>query len=128
MREAATLLQQEVELLEIVQLVGPDALAEEQKAVLAITRMLREDFLQQSSYDEVDRYCPLPKAYWMLRVILTLHQVIGAALRSRRPLDKLLALPAAGEIPQMKLLPADTAPQSLQMLAARIESESKELL
>jgi V/A-type H+-transporting ATPase subunit A len=61
-REAMALLQREVELLEIVQLVGPDALAEAQREVLAVARMLREDFLQQSAYHETDRFCPLPKA------------------------------------------------------------------
>ena len=59
--EAMALLQREVELLEIVQLVGPDALAESERTLLAVARMLREDFLQQSAYHEVDRYCPIDK-------------------------------------------------------------------
>ncbi|MDD1707262.1 MAG: V-type ATP synthase subunit A, partial [Methanoregulaceae archaeon] len=48
------LLQKEVELQEIVQLVGPDALPESEKAILEVTRMIREDFLQQSAYHDVD--------------------------------------------------------------------------
>ena len=55
------LLQKEVELQEIVQLVGPDALPESEKAILEVTRMVREDFLQQSAFDEVDSFCPLEK-------------------------------------------------------------------
>ena len=55
------LLQKEIELLEIVQLVGPDALPESEKLILEVTRMIREDFLQQSAYSDVDSYCPLDK-------------------------------------------------------------------
>ncbi len=55
------LLQKEVELQEIVQLVGPDALPETEKAILEVTRMIREDFLQQSAFDEIDSFCPLEK-------------------------------------------------------------------
>ena len=57
------LLQKEVELQEIVQLVGPDALPESEKAILMTTRMIREDFLQQSAYSDVDAFCPLEKQY-----------------------------------------------------------------
>src|ERR1035437_9497004 len=74
------LLQQEVELQEIVQLVGPDALPESEKAILEVTRMVREDFLQQSAFDEVDSFCPLEKQYWMLKAILTFHDAITEAL------------------------------------------------
>ena len=56
-------LQKEIELLEIVQLVGPDALPESEKLILEVTRMIREDFLQQSAYSDVDSYCPLDKQY-----------------------------------------------------------------
>ncbi len=57
------LLQKEIELLEIVQSVGPDALPESEKLILEVTRMIREDFLQQSAYSDVDSYCPLDKQY-----------------------------------------------------------------
>ena len=57
------LMQREAELLEIVQLVGPDALAENERAILAVARMLREDFLQQSAYHPIDRFCSLAKTY-----------------------------------------------------------------
>ncbi len=67
------LLQKEAELQEIVQLVGPDALPEGEKAVLEVTRMIREDFLQQNAYSPVDAFCPLEKQYRMLKVILAFH-------------------------------------------------------
>ena len=53
------LLQKESELQEIVQLVGPDALPDRERITLETTRMIREDFLQQNAYHEVDTYCLL---------------------------------------------------------------------
>jgi V/A-type H+-transporting ATPase subunit A len=96
------LLQKEVELQEIVQLVGPDALPDTEKAILEITRMLREDFLQQSAYDRVDSFCPLEKQYWMLRAILAYYTGISTAMERGAPLRQLLDLPVKTEIARMK--------------------------
>ncbi len=126
-REAMALLQEEVELQEIVQLVGPDALAEEQKQVLAITRMLREDFLQQSSYHDIDRFCPLEKAYWMLKIVLTFHNLATTAVKTGVALEKVMALPIVAEIARMKELPLDTAVNTLQTMPAKIESQFEAL-
>jgi V/A-type H+-transporting ATPase subunit A len=126
-RRAMALLQEEVELQEIVQLVGPDALADEQKQVLTVTRMLREDFLQQSAYDEIDRFCPLPKAYWMLRVVLAFHAKATVALKSGHPLEKITSLPVTMEIARMKEFSVDDAPERLQGLLDKIESDFRGL-
>ena len=61
--DAMSLLQKEAELQEIVQLVGPDALPDRERVILEIARMLREDFLQQDAYHEVDSYCSPKKQY-----------------------------------------------------------------
>ncbi len=122
-RETMALLQREVELLEIVQLVGPDALAESQRAELAVARMLREDFLQQSAYHEIDRFCPLPKADWMLRAIMTFHRHTTAALEAGIPLERIVTLPVVAEIARMKEWPIADAVEKLRMLIGRIESE-----
>ncbi len=98
------LLQKEVELQEIVQLVGPDALPEGEKAILEVTRMIREDFLQQSAFDEIDSFCPLDKQYWMLKAILTFHDAITEALSKGVSLPQVLELPVKTEIARMKEL------------------------
>lgn len=72
-KKAMALLQKEAELQEIVQLVGPDALPEKEQVVLDVTRMIREDFLQQSAYSDVDAFASLEKQYNMLRVILKFY-------------------------------------------------------
>ncbi len=98
------LLQKEVELQEIVQLVGPDALPESEKAILEVTRMIREDFLQQSAYHEIDSFCPLEKQYWMLRVILNFYERTSEAMNRGVALNKILKLPLKQEIGRMKEL------------------------
>lgn len=119
-RAAMALLQREVELLEIVQLVGPDALAEAERAVLAVARMLREDFLQQSAYQGVDRFCPVDKAYWMLQAIMGFHQRTQASLEAGIPLEKITGLPVVAEIARMKEIPVDQAETNIKALMDRI--------
>jgi V/A-type H+-transporting ATPase subunit A len=98
------LLQKEVELQEIVQLVGPDALPESEKAILEVTRMIREDFLQQSAYHDVDSFCPMEKQYWMLKVVLTFYERTSAAMARGISLAKVIKLPVKAEIGRMKEL------------------------
>jgi V/A-type H+-transporting ATPase subunit A len=126
-RQAMALLQREVELLEIVQLVGPDALAEPERAVLAIARMLREDFLQQSAYHEVDRYCPLHKAYWMLKAIMEFYHLTQAALAAHQPLETIIKLPVVAEIARMKEIPPERAENEMGALLDRVRYSFAEL-
>lgn len=88
--QALALLQEEAKLMEIVQLIGSEALPEEQKALLQTARMLREDFLQQSGFHEIDGFCPPKKQYWMLRVILTFHGALGRAIKRRAPFERVI--------------------------------------
>src|SRR5674476_30087 len=96
------LLQKEVELQEIVQLVGPDALPDTEKAILEVTRMIREDFLQQSAFDEIDSFCTLEKQYWMLKTILAFHDAMTEALGKGVSLQQVLDLPVKTAIARMK--------------------------
>ncbi len=98
------LLQKEVELQEIVQLVGPDALPESEKAILEVTRMIREDFLQQSAYSDSDSFCPLDKQYWMLKTIHSYDTAITSALERGISLKQIGGLPLRAEISRMKEL------------------------
>ncbi|MBI5030600.1 MAG: V-type ATP synthase subunit A [Chloroflexi bacterium] len=88
--EALALLQKEAELLEIVQLVGSDALPESEKALLKIGQMLREDYLQQFAFHDIDGFCPPMKQYWMLRVILTFHRGLARAIKRGTTLERIV--------------------------------------
>ena len=125
--QAMALLQREVELLEIVQLVGPDALAESERAVLAIARMLREDFLQQFAYHEIDRFCPVNKSYWMLKLIMDFYQRSEAALAANITLDKITSLAVIPEIARMKELSVESAEKQIRSLMDRVRFSFAEL-
>jgi V/A-type H+-transporting ATPase subunit A len=101
--ELSSLLAREAELLEIVQLVGPDALQDEQRLVVEVGKMIREDFLQQSAYSDVDAYCPPEKSYGMAKVILAFYHAASEALRrGALTIDDLLNLPMQVEIGRLK--------------------------
>jgi len=125
--KAMILLQREVELLEIVQLVGPDALAEAERAVLAVARMLREDFLQQSAYHEVDRFCTLEKAYWMLKAIMDFYFRTQSALEKKVSLAQISGLPVVADIARMKELEAIEAESMIKSIMDRVRFSFAEL-
>jgi V/A-type H+-transporting ATPase subunit A len=100
--KAMYLLQKEVELQEIVQLVGPDALPEGEKAILEVTRMIREDFLQQSAFSDMDSFCPLDKQFYMLKTIITFYDAVTAAVNRGVMLKRIMELPLKAEIGRMK--------------------------
>jgi len=100
--KAMYLLQKEVELQEIVQLVGPDALPESEKAILDVTRMIREDFLQQSAYSDTDSFCPVEKQYLMLRVIMGYYDSVNEAMNRGVSLRQIQNLPLKAGIGRMK--------------------------
>lgn len=125
--EAMNLLQREVELLEIVQLVGPDALAEAERAVLAVARMLREDFLQQSAYHEVDRFCTLEKAYWMLKAIMDFYFRTQSALEKKASLTQIAGLPVVSDIARMKELEVKDFERAIKSIMDRVRFSFAEL-
>lgn len=126
-REAMAILQREVELLEIVQLVGPDALSETEQAVLDVARMLREDFLMQSAYHDIDRYCPVDKTYWMLTAIIDFSHHTQRALENGIDLKRITDLPVVAEIARMKEIPVDKAVKAIQELIKSVKLNFTEL-
>jgi V/A-type H+-transporting ATPase subunit A len=103
--EAMALLQKESELQEIVQLVGPDALPDRERITLETTRMIREDFLQQNAFHEIDTYCAPQKQYEMLKTIIMFQKNATAALERGAAASEVVALTVKEDIGKMKYLP-----------------------
>ena len=101
-QQAIETLQKEAELQEIVQLVGVDALPEREKAILDVARMVREDFLQQSAYDDIDTYTSIKKQYRMLRTILQFGEQEQEAVQKGATLAQIAKLPVRSQISRMK--------------------------
>jgi len=125
--KAMSLLQKEVELQEIVQLVGPDALPDFAKAVLETTRMLREDFLQQFAFSDTDAFCSLRKQYLMLKVILVYYDCLEEVLVQGVPLRQATEHPIKNEIARMKEIPSEDAEEKISDLIERVQSELRSL-
>ena len=104
-QRALELLQKESELQEIVQLVGVDALPEREKGVLDVARMIREDYLQQSAYDDVDTYTSLQKQYRMMRAILSFGDREQEAIAKGATVARMQQLPVRTKLSRMKWVP-----------------------
>lgn len=100
--DAMELLQRESELQEIVQLVGSDALPEDQQLTLEIARMIREYFLQQNAYHDVDTYCSLDKQFKMLSSIMQFGAYARTALAAGVPMNRILALDSKNDLAKVK--------------------------
>ncbi|WP_104101635.1 V-type ATP synthase subunit A [Cryobacterium sp. M96] len=124
---ALDMLQRETSLLEIVQLLGADALAAPQRVVLTIGRLLREDFLQQSAFDEGDASCSLAKQHTMLTAIHAAHDALATAVERGVAPDTASAVPTLLEIGRMRAWPEAEMAQLSKDLTARIRTQLEEL-
>ncbi len=101
-RKAMEILQEEEKLQEIVQLVGSDALPPKERITLEVARMLREFFLQQNAFHEVDRYSPPKKTYLMLKLILNYETMARTALENNVALEDILGVKSKNKIADIK--------------------------
>ena len=99
------ILQEEAELNEIVQLVGMDALSSEDRLTLEIARSVREDFLQQFAFDDVDGYTQLDKQYEMLTLVFDFEQKAAAAVAAGADIEAVSDLPVREQIGRFKTVP-----------------------
>jgi len=126
--KAMALLQKESELQEIVKLVGPDALPPRERALLESARMLREDFLQQSAFHEVDTYCPGKKQYEMLRIMLKFQDKIQEAVSKNVHIDDIIAMKSRENIARMKTVPNKEFPKRFQEMEKDLDKEIDSLI
>ncbi len=103
--EMMGLLQKEAELQEIVQLVGADALPPRERGTLEVARMIREDFLQQNAYHEIDSFCSLEKQYLMAKIVLQWYDGAMDAIESGTRVEKLEGMRIKDAIARMKYVP-----------------------
>ena len=125
-KEAMALLQDEQNLQEIVRLVGQDTLSETDQLKLFTTKSLREDFLQQNAFDEVDTYCSPAKQKAMLGVILLFYHEAGLALEKGVYLREITALPLTNQISRMRFIP-EAELERITALQEDIKSAFREL-
>ncbi|MCS7122623.1 MAG: V-type ATP synthase subunit A [Candidatus Micrarchaeota archaeon] len=111
------LLQREAELQEIVQLVGPDALPEREQFILLIGKMIREDFLQQNAFDEIDAYSSLEKQSLMIRAIVEYYnRGLKHIEQGTKTIQELRNNPITDKIAKMKFMSVDEIRSIFKMI------------
>jgi len=96
------ILQEEVNLQRIAKLVGPDALPEQQRLTLMIAEIIKNAFLQQNSFDEIDMYCSPAKQLWMLRLLVEFGKRARNIVKAGGTLADLREVPALDRLNRMK--------------------------
>ncbi len=119
-------LDEEGELQEIVQLVGKDALPDDQRLTLEVARYLREAWLQQNAFHDVDRYCPPEKTFQILTAIKAFNDEAFAALEAGVPVDEITTIDAAPRLNRIATTPDDEAEAFVADLTDEIESQLQE--
>jgi V/A-type H+/Na+-transporting ATPase subunit A len=124
--EAMNLLEQEAELLEIVRLVGAEALSPQDRLALETARSIREDFLHQNAFHEVDTYTSMEKQYEMLRTVLHFHKEALAAIETGVETAQISKLAVREEIARAKYIPQDEM-EKVAKIRETIKTQMKQL-
>jgi len=125
--EAMQVLQQDHKLQRIVKLIGEDALPDAQRLVLEGAKILKNAFLQQSAFDEVDMYAVPRKQFLMLKAIIHFYHRAKDVIKAHIPIAKVMQLPIVNEINRMKEKIPNTECEQFDLLFQRIDQCMDEL-
>lgn len=125
---AMRVLQEEAELNEIVQLVGIDALSWKDRLTMEVARSIREDYLHQNAFDEVDTYTSLQKQFDMLQLILAFQEKGQQALDAGANLSDVLGLPVRDRIGRAKYIPEDQIKAQFEQIESDLSSQTAALI
>ena len=127
-QETLTLLQEEAELNEIVQLVGIDSLSFEDRLKLEVAKSIREDYLHQNAFHEVDTYTSMNKQYKLLKLILSYFELGKEAIAKGANFNKIAALPTRESIGRFKYIEEKDIDQSYDKLMEELRAGLAELV
>jgi V/A-type H+/Na+-transporting ATPase subunit A len=100
--KAMSILEEAAEIEETARIIGEKALPDEQRLVLLIAELLREGFLVQAAYHEIDTYCDAKKQTSLLRIIVEFHDAVEVLVKQSIPIEKVRELPIVTEIMRLK--------------------------
>ncbi|HIT07610.1 MAG TPA: V-type ATP synthase subunit A, partial [Candidatus Merdivicinus faecavium] len=126
--EVRRILQEEADLQEIVRLVGVDALALKDRMTLEAARSIREDYLHQIAFDEVDTYTSTKKQHGMLKLILTWYHKGQEAIAAEVPFEQILAMPVVEKIGRLKRVPEDQWEAQYAAVTGELEAQFAALM
>ena len=120
---AMAILQEEASLQEIVKLVGQDALGANDRLTLETAKMIREDFLQQNAFADIDSYSSCDRQFRLLGMILEYDDLCRAALKNGAELEKLINIPAREGIGRAKSVDADKYAEAYEDIRKKMAAE-----
>ncbi len=125
--EIMDLLHREVRLQQVVKLVGPDALPDSQRFVIEVCTLFKNAFLQQSAFDDIDRYSTVEKQFKMLQIVLAYWRRGSQAIKRGVTLLKLRRMKVYQDMVKMKSSIADNQLEKLDRITARLERSFDQL-
>ena len=120
-----SLLTEEAALEEIVQMVGMDALSPSDRLKMEAARSIREDFLHQNSFHEIDTYTPLRKQYLMMKLVLAFYDQASEALAKGAPMIELLVMEVRERIGRYKYTTTDQIEEEYEKIMNELREEIK---
>lgn len=125
---AMQILQRDAELQEVVQLVGPDALQDNDRATLELGKMLREDFLQQNAFNETDASCSPEKQLGLLDAHIRFYDAIKSTLEAGVILDDILKLPLREELAALKYYAESDFTEKLEAFIVAMQDQLTKII
>ena len=122
------ILHDEAELKEIVKLIGMDALSAGDRLKMETARSIREDFLHQLAFHEVDTYTSLKKQLFMMKLILNFNDEAVEAVKNGADIEEVAGLPVRERIGRFKYIPEDNTDEEFSRLSTEISTELDGLL
>ena len=121
-----SLLQDEAQLDEIVKMVGMDALSAPDRLKMEAARSIREDFLHQNSFHEIDTYTPLRKQYLMMKLVMAFYEQCTEVLKQGSSIDDLLKMAVRERIGRYKYTPNENIEKEYEAVTAELAAEIAE--
>lgn len=125
---ALKLLQEEADLKEIVQLVGVDALSYEDRLKLEACKSIREDYLHQNAFHDIDTYSSMNKQYKLLKLIMQYYELSLNAIKKSASFNKIVALPVRESIGRFKYIEEEKIDEAYEEILGELKSSLQELI
>ena len=125
--EALEVLKSEAKLQQIVRLVGPDALPTSQRLVLKIADMIKNGFLQQNAFDDIDKYCSVEKQILILDLIMEFYKRSVELIKNGALLSRIINLPVCDELVRIKMVYKNDEIDKIEEVRVHLDTQLGEL-
>ena len=125
--DAINLLKNENRLQQIVRLIGPDALPDSERLVLKVAEMIKNGFLQQNAFDDIDMYCSSAKQIAILELMMEFYKRALAVIKAGAPIGQVTKISACDEIVRIKMVYKNEELDKIQEVKNRLDMQMSEI-